>query len=383
MLRHLVMETLAGRQDSLKERVLAVEIFGRSGDYDSTEDSTVRVAVHELRRRLQQYEQRRLASGPPPSVRIQLLHGSYIPAIELKLPTGRPADTETAPAEPERPEPEQPLPRSPGWRWLVAIFLGVALLAAGWLLFAPAMNPVREFWSPVLQSGKPVLIMVGLPAVYRCSGPAHQKLISDYFAAGRARGFTAPTPESGCESLTMLNGQFAGVGDTLAISHLSRFLNQEGVSSSVRFTNDVSYTDLKQGPSVLIGAFSNLWTLRITEGARFSFVLEDGSRLIRDKQDPRRRLMPANYAVDGSLTEDYGIAMRIVESTGSLSRIIIVLAGLTQYGTGAAAELVTNPQLVEHGLLKGSGGKDIQILCRVPVVDGVAGTPQVVTVHRW
>src|ERR1700679_370744 len=40
-LRHVVQKTLDGQEDSLKERLLGVEVFGRAPDYDSNNDPVV------------------------------------------------------------------------------------------------------------------------------------------------------------------------------------------------------------------------------------------------------------------------------------------------------------------------------------------------------
>lgn len=48
-LRFVVGRVLAGQGDSIKERTIAVEAFGRPADYDSSEDSYVRVKASEVR----------------------------------------------------------------------------------------------------------------------------------------------------------------------------------------------------------------------------------------------------------------------------------------------------------------------------------------------
>src|SRR6202789_2283454 len=54
-LRHVVHKTLEGHEDSLKERVLGTEVFGRAPDYDSNNDPVVRVTAGEVRKRIAQY----------------------------------------------------------------------------------------------------------------------------------------------------------------------------------------------------------------------------------------------------------------------------------------------------------------------------------------
>lgn len=54
-LRFLVEKHVEGRHDDIKESVIAVEVFRRSPDYDSKQDSIVRTEATRLRARLREY----------------------------------------------------------------------------------------------------------------------------------------------------------------------------------------------------------------------------------------------------------------------------------------------------------------------------------------
>src|SRR3954471_20506521 len=54
-LRYVVDHTLKGQADTLKERNIGVDVFGRPVDYDPSEDATVRVKAGEVRKRLGLY----------------------------------------------------------------------------------------------------------------------------------------------------------------------------------------------------------------------------------------------------------------------------------------------------------------------------------------
>src|SRR5215469_11298448 len=51
-LRFVVEETLAGRQDLLKERTIGAAVLGKTPNYDTGADSGVRVRANEVRKRL-------------------------------------------------------------------------------------------------------------------------------------------------------------------------------------------------------------------------------------------------------------------------------------------------------------------------------------------
>jgi len=78
-LQYIVTGTLNGELDSLTERFLGAELFGRAIDYDTKSDSIVRVRANDVRRRLTEfYADQRL----PPKVIISLGAGSYIPEFQ-------------------------------------------------------------------------------------------------------------------------------------------------------------------------------------------------------------------------------------------------------------------------------------------------------------
>jgi len=75
-LQLIVEHALAGRYDSLRERMIGAEMFGRPIDYDTANDAVVRVKATEVRKKLAQYYQE---TERVPKVRIDLPIGSYVP----------------------------------------------------------------------------------------------------------------------------------------------------------------------------------------------------------------------------------------------------------------------------------------------------------------
>lgn len=75
-LRYVVEHTLDGHSETLKERTIGIEVFGRPVSYDPSEDATVRVKAGEVRKRLGMYY---AAEGLHNPVRIDLPAGTYIP----------------------------------------------------------------------------------------------------------------------------------------------------------------------------------------------------------------------------------------------------------------------------------------------------------------
>jgi hypothetical protein len=76
-LRYIVRVTLDGRMDSLKERSIGIDLFGRDISYDPSSDATVRVRANEVRKRLNSYYASPACEVR--QVRIDLPTGSYVP----------------------------------------------------------------------------------------------------------------------------------------------------------------------------------------------------------------------------------------------------------------------------------------------------------------
>ena len=115
-LRFVVEEPIEGRGAQLKETTVAVQVFGRTVDFDPRFDSVVRAQATQLRRRLRDY----YANHTDDRVTIDIPTGSYVPIFRLQSASAAP---ETAPSKPR------------GWQ-VPAVAAGLLLLAglAVWLL---------------------------------------------------------------------------------------------------------------------------------------------------------------------------------------------------------------------------------------------------------
>jgi hypothetical protein len=66
--------------------------------------------------------------------------------------------------------------------------------------------------------------------------------------------------------------------------------------------------------------------------------------------------------------------------------MLVEVAGITQYGTDAGADLVTNPDLMAEALRGAPAGwqkKNLQLVLHVKVIAGSPTTPKVVGANFW
>jgi hypothetical protein len=358
-LRYVVEHTLNGRSDLLKERTIGIEVFGRSTDYEPGEDATVRVKAGEVRKRLGLYYAEQGAHDP---VRIELHSGTYIP--EFRSVEASPPVSEPLPA-PQTLQPilEKPKVKPRGPR-LVALAAVLCFVAAGvvWLRSRPANTPLAQFWAPVLTGNAPVLLCAAYVPVYGLDRDAN------------------PTPRP--EDFVLMTDQFVGGGDLIAISRLTSMLTRLARPFRLKVGNDVSFQDLRTGPAILVGYSYTRWR-EISREMRF-FI--DGTRRpigITDNGAPTPWTLP-KLPADRRTDEDYAIVSRVFHP--DTHAMLVEVAGITQYGTDAGADLVTNPDLMAEALRGAPAGwqkKNLQLVLHVKVIAGSPTTPKVVGAHFW
>lgn len=134
LLQYLCNKTLLGEADDIKESTIAVEVFGKSWDYDERKDAIVRVEAYRLRRKLTRYYREK---GARDRIRITLSPGGYVPEFAA-------LDDAAAPPDAAAPEPVEPpvaaggepalAPRRRRTAPLLILLAGVALLAVLFLV---------------------------------------------------------------------------------------------------------------------------------------------------------------------------------------------------------------------------------------------------------
>src|SRR5258708_5975811 len=123
-LEYVCDKSLSGEVGALKERTLAIEIFGRPPGSDLAEDTIVRVSAREVRKRLAQYYV--TPEGSEAEIRIDLPPGAYAPEFRYHHPHHEPV-AEALPATIPAME-APPAIRRLRVRLPVAITVGVLIL---------------------------------------------------------------------------------------------------------------------------------------------------------------------------------------------------------------------------------------------------------------
>ena len=80
-LTYIVEKTLSGHATQLKERTIGINVFERANDYDTGDDSIVRVTANEVRKRISQFYQE---APQAHLIQIELPRGSYVPEFRIQ-----------------------------------------------------------------------------------------------------------------------------------------------------------------------------------------------------------------------------------------------------------------------------------------------------------
>jgi hypothetical protein len=181
--------------------------------------------------------------------------------------------------------------------------------------------------------------------------------------------------------------------DAVTIARVFGELQANGKKVLIRRENASSFSDLREGPVVLIGAFNNEWSLRLTRQLRYSLAMdaEDHLIYIKDAKNPSSRAWSwrTNQPRDqvggagGPVLHDFALITRMRNS--ETGHVLVVIGGLYTYGTQSAGEFLTDPQLMQSiakTSLLSSGSQNLQIVLETTVTDGTPGPPRVLEVSQ-
>jgi len=283
--------------------------------------------------------------------------------------------------------------------WMVPILcLGILVVLASVLHRSGAKkSTVDQFWSPALSTSEPVLICLAKPAVYLPSAGLLQKYskVPGAFTTELQR-LTQPPPMHPQDKLVwgeMVEYADYGVaaGDVYAAVRLSALLGRMGKESQVRIGSQYSFADLRNSPAVVVGAFNNRWTMRLTSALRFHFQEDADTRksFIGDRENPGRKWMQtwrpgSEPDADNSSARDYAVVARVLDP--SIGQMSVVAAGLALFGTLAAGEFLTTSSCLDELARHAPPGWEtgnVEVVIATHVIDGVSGPPKIEAIHFW
>lgn len=378
-LSYVVQHKLEGREEFLKERTIGMEIFQRQAGYATGDDAVVRVQAGEVRRRLERYYHNSSSASP---VHIELPLGSYspefrwdvvIPPLDAKLLAG---------------------PRKRRLPWIVGAICVSLVLAAVLVMRSPGRRPgpsaLDQFWSPIFATSQPVLICLAKPIMYRPSLDLYRRYSKNHPGTFQTQveRYDQALPLDQNEKLVWgdirsIEDYGVAVGDVYVAAGLSALFEHIGKPSQVRIGSNYSFEDLRNSPSVVVGAFNNRWTMQMTSNLRFVFAEREGQFMIQE-QGPAGVSWSRVQAPGGEIVQDFAIVTRLLDA--KTGQVVIAAAGLGSRGTQAAGEFISRSDYLEQAFRSAPPDwqkKNLQVVLQTTVTDSVPGPPRVIATHFW
>jgi hypothetical protein len=230
-------------------------------------------------------------------------------------------------------------------------------------------SPLNFFWGPVINSNEPVLFCVADQSEYSAislrdaEDPTRQTLLKDNLTA-------------------------IVIDDLNPIIRLAGLLQSSGKKYSLKGEGATDLTDLRNGPTIFVGAFDNAWTLRLTKPLRYHFANNPDMTEFRivDSTDPGRPRWVIDRLQQMTTNDyrDFAIVARFTDST--TGKLAIVAAGVGRGGTRVAGEFLTEPAnlaQLERAAAREGNKKNMEVVLSTQIIDGQPGTPKVEASYFW
>jgi hypothetical protein len=333
---YLLDRSLAG--EAPKELEIALAVFNKNPTFDVSQDSVVRVYVHKLRRRLDDYY---ADAADPAASRIAIPKGEYRLTIERSPSVEAPAAV--AAASPVR-------PFTPGSRRLTwALSLLVAAGVGALLAFAsirdrpsPEVRTVRAsgVWAPLLADDLPITIVVGdyyMLGETDPEGETIERLVREFYINSPADFvYQVEASPKLMEHYRNLDLTYLPTSAAFAIQDLAPILAAKK-SVRVMLMSDLNGRMLKATHIVYVGYISGLGILgdpvfavsRLSPGGTYDELI--------DKTGKRQYISTAVGTGESRYT-DYGYFSTF---DGPDHNRIVVIAGTRDTGVMHVAEAMT------------------------------------------
>lgn len=396
-LDYVVRQTLKGNLASLKERALGVELFNRSADYDTNSDPVVRATAGEVRKKLAQHYQ----ESKRGRAFIVLPVGTYIPRFEIQVePVHELAlDEMIAQIEP-RPQlapvesaPPKPVPfhrrviLDPRSRIAVAA-LGSVLVA--FILYFGLRQIISQRNTEQSPNAGPALAAFWKPFV------SPQSDTVAVFSEVRHRAGSSPagavTYPVGLSLGESASPGISGVGEVMGVHALDGVFDLFHRNLRAKRSNFFTFDDASDENVIFVGSPLANPPLRLLQNSRnfvFQIISNESGQpalaIINNKPQPGEPKQFLSTPENLPIKDDYAL---ISLSPGMRpEKRVLVLAGITTFGTQAAAEFVSRNDSLNNLLshLKVSSNGDIEpfeAVISVKINDEVPVEERIVAIHQ-
>jgi hypothetical protein len=358
---------------SPKEIDIAVEALGRGDEFDVTQDAVVRVYVHKLRRRLEEFYSGPGASDSP---RIVIARGEYRLSLESNE---TPAAKETEPPAP--PPGPRTASASKSSRWLIGVL--AASLAVNILLVSfghfrqPPLDPgvaqvrASPIWAPILADDLPIVIVVGDYYIFgETDDSMNVKRMIREFAINSHREleeYVQDHPEV-ADRYMDLGLSYLPTSVAPALRELMPVLAAAGKRVRVVLASEMTPDLLTRADIVYVGYLSALGMLQRPVFAGSQFAIGDTYDELIDRNSGHHYVSQSSSLWRGDPTyRDYGYFSTFAGTNGNR---FIVIAGTRDVALENTAEALAHPEALRRLTSQPGAHRDFEALYEVYGMEG-------------
>lgn len=370
----------------IREHEIGVDVFQRSADYDSAQDTLVRVQASQLRKRLEKYF---AEDGRDEPLILEIAKGSYEPQLRA-----RPAPSLETPTL----APAVAAPASS--RWLTNGLAAMCVVLSGlcvWLALRPAGPRIegvalQRFWSAFAPEGQDVTVVIADGAFSAIQDVLKRPITLDEYV-GRGYRVEADKPEYSADKKDFLRylmeRRYTSLADVMLMRRLWTAGVIDGARTSILFSRDLHLRSFLKGNHILVGSRRAVPWVDLVEGSLdFHFVYDEKSRHIRVENRRPRAGEPAVYTIDDQHS-GAGERFSLVASVPNASKTgnLLILSGQEMSGTEAAANLVTTDSMLKEVLNRlpasanSTGVPHFEALLKVKHVEYTSHGYEILAVH--
>ena len=384
---------LRGRAVELNEYLIGCEVFDKGSDYHPAADPVVRVAAHDVRKKLEAYYTH---EGAQDKVRMSVPVGTYMPVFSRIAESAKAveitADSLSLTVEKEEPPSivgtaGQPI-GSPTTK-LTSLFstslLALVerhvqrqakplLLSAGvlilllltgnvWFLLenrafhsttvaAPTTSVTRMtgIWEPFLTNQFSTLLILSNPVVYRTLNGADPDVLAKKGIALTVEQANLLTnlsndrlplrPNQPTQLIPAFN-TYTGIGEAIGAFRLQGLLQGVGEPTLLKQSRNVGADDLKDHDVILLGSvYANQWAKPFSLNENFVFTDRTSIENLSPRAGEQSEYKSSFDQRTGALLEDYALITFVPGMSGT--NVVMSLAGIYSEGTQAAVEYITD-----------------------------------------
>lgn len=386
LLRFLWDHARKNPSDHVTEHAIGVALYGWDPDRDSGADTSVRVQVSHLRKKLEHHF---ATEGSTESVLIRIPRGSYMPMFEVREHsvaedlTGLDIQLTAAPL----PVPAKTSSRVPlGYAALACVATAVLVFGASALFFRPntpgkqpATPAVDRFWSAFRDGNDAVIVLSDAPLILFTDILGHTVPLNDYRYSGYpARQLdTIKNPDVRRFAEDLLGTQTTGMQDSTVAGRINLLLSRYQVRSE-----SISARDFRMpqpGNIVLLGhPKGNPWVQFFEDQLNFRYEFDypnhRGSIANRAPAPGEQAVYTANFGNQG-----YCVVARLPKADSSGT--VLLIFGSDMSSLLAGGSFVSDEASLQQFFARLGGSSratHLEVLLKTQLLDNLARKYEVI-----